>query len=447
MKIFFKYMHRIVYSISFSLIFLTNLNFASVLSHWKLITSPTDKDLKNCFFVDKNNGWISGDSGTIIHTTDGGKNWIVQNTNTNKDIRSLFFINKRLGWSLAWELKPDTLSYTGTLIFKTTNGGTDWNQTMYADTNVFMNSVYFVDSLKGFLGGAPEFIHYTIDAGNNWFQSHVDSAVFNGVPVNKIVFFDEQFGYASGGSRDFVGSVWTTTNSGLNWKQKILGVDPINDLYLVSRDSVFGTGGDFKFGANYFSTSDFSQNWLTYALGFAGIATAIDFRTKYEGWIALGSSELLFYSLDGGVNWITENTPDSTAIFDITFTDSISGWAVGKDGVILKYDLLTKQNNNNELRLISENFLLYQNYPNPFNPKTIINYELPITNFVSIKVYNNLGKEVALLVNQKQNSGSHKIEFDGSDLPSGLYFYILKIEKINSSEVLFYESKKMVLIK
>ncbi len=92
-------------------------------------------------------------------------------------------------------------------------------------------------------------------------------------------------------------------------------------------------------------------------------------------------------------------------------------------------------------------FSLSQNYPNPFNPRTIINYELPasrqggtITNFVKIKVFDALGKEVATLVNENQNSGSYSVEFSDEGLPSGIYFY-----KLETGD--FTETKRMVLLK
>ena len=89
---------------------------------------------------------------------------------------------------------------------------------------------------------------------------------------------------------------------------------------------------------------------------------------------------------------------------------------------------------------IPEYFSLSQNFPNPFNPNTIINYQLAINNVVSLKVYDALGKEVATLVNEKQNPGSYSVEFNSKGLPSGIYFY-----KLEAGD--FVETKKMVLMK
>jgi hypothetical protein len=84
---------------------------------------------------------------------------------------------------------------------------------------------------------------------------------------------------------------------------------------------------------------------------------------------------------------------------------------------------------------------LGQNYPNPFNPETTVVYTLPQESTVAIQVYNVLGREVAVLVdNEQKNSGRHEIVFDASNLPSGVYYYTIRTER-------YTETKKMVLIR
>ncbi len=87
------------------------------------------------------------------------------------------------------------------------------------------------------------------------------------------------------------------------------------------------------------------------------------------------------------------------------------------------YNILPVEEENN---LIVDEFKLYQNYPNPFNPSTIINYQIPQQEFVTIKVYDILGNEIAILVNEEKPAGSYEVEFNASSLPSGVYFYQLK---------------------
>ena len=89
---------------------------------------------------------------------------------------------------------------------------------------------------------------------------------------------------------------------------------------------------------------------------------------------------------------------------------------------------------------LNTNYQLFANYPNPFNPTTTIDYFIPAAQNVKLKVYNLLGKKVAELVNGNQRAGMHKINFDGSKLVSGQYFY--KIETKGFSKV-----RKMLLVK
>ncbi|MBT8380647.1 MAG: T9SS type A sorting domain-containing protein [Ignavibacteria bacterium] len=85
-------------------------------------------------------------------------------------------------------------------------------------------------------------------------------------------------------------------------------------------------------------------------------------------------------------------------------------------------------------------FALSQNYPNPFNPVTIINYQLPAKIFVSLKIYDVLGNEIAALVNEEKPPGKYEVEFDATNLTSGTYFY--KLQAGN-----FVETKKMILLR
>jgi hypothetical protein len=85
-------------------------------------------------------------------------------------------------------------------------------------------------------------------------------------------------------------------------------------------------------------------------------------------------------------------------------------------------------------------FALEQNYPNPFNPRTNIEFRIPNFEFVSLKVYDLLGKEVATLVNEEMDAGSYEIEFNPKGLSSGIYFYKLQAGS-------FVATKKMILLR
>ena len=181
------------------------------------------------------------------------------------------------------------------------------------------------------------------------------------------------------------------------------------------------------------------SNWLYEEFQVFGIANTIAYRTPEEGWISLGIVDSFLVTTNGGQNWNLTGTPQQSNIYDITFSSNRNGWAVGNNGVILKYNSsLVSVNNLNSVN--PESFILQQNYPNPFNPKTVINYELRVTSNAKLRVFDVLGNEVAELVNEKQNAGSYSVEFDGSGFASGIYFY-----KLTAGE--FSETKRMILLK
>jgi hypothetical protein len=102
------------------------------------------------------------------------------------------------------------------------------------------------------------------------------------------------------------------------------------------------------------------------------------------------------------------------------------------------YNQVTPVENN--INNLPEEFALLQNYPNPFNPSTKIKYQIPELSFVTIKVYDVLGKEITTLVNQEKPVGNYEMTWYAERLPSGVYFYQLKASS-------FVETKKMILLR
>jgi len=94
---------------------------------------------------------------------------------------------------------------------------------------------------------------------------------------------------------------------------------------------------------------------------------------------------------------------------------------------------------------IPETFYLFQNYPNPFNPTTKISYSIPVSGNISIRIYDLTGKEVRTLVNEFKSTGCYDVEFDGSGIASGVYFYKLDAKGKDGND--FVMTKRMVLLK
>jgi hypothetical protein len=153
-------------------------------------------------------------------------------------------------------------------------------------------------------------------------------------------------------------------------------------------------------------------------------------------------------SIDGQDNFVTvgfvEGKGSSTEISYYSFNDNPKLSGVNQLYYRLKqvdFDgTFSYSNVVNVSYDVPAEFVLSQNYPNPFNPSTRINYFLPKESFVSVKVYDFLGREVTTLVNEIKSTGSYDLVFDASNLPSGTYFYTLRTDNYSST-------KKMILLK
>jgi len=111
----------------------------------------------------------------------------------------------------------------------------------------------------------------------------------------------------------------------------------------------------------------------------------------------------------------------------------------------LKYDVTV--NVDNLEMVLPTKFVLKQNYPNPFNPSTKIKYQVPEVSFVTLKVFDVLGSEVATLVNEEKPAGNYEVDFNAKGLTSGIYFYQLRVYPAGGGAGSFTETKKMILLR
>ena len=165
--------------------------------------------------------------------------------------------------------------------------------------------------------------------------------------------------------------------------------------------------------------------------------------------VAVGQGGKVITTTNGGNNWIVQSTGSTVELWSVDFANDSVGYAIG-DNVVLKTTNggVTFESNNS--KTVPDKFVLYQNYPNPFNPITVINYSLLVNSYVTLKVFDILGREIETLVNGSQKAGTYEIQFPGNqytnnqytinELKSGIYFYTLTAGN-------FKETKKMLLIK
>jgi photosystem II stability/assembly factor-like uncharacterized protein len=416
--------------------FLTTLTLTclSQTNPWKKIQSPVNSTLRRLTFVDSLTGWTAGESGTIIHTADGGNNWKVQNSTVQSFITDIFFVNKTFGWATTI---TDTFPFN-TVILKTTNGGEEWIAEDFQDSNAFMRTVFFFDSLNGLIGGT--YIAYTSDGGVSWTKADVDSNMVSTFPVYEFNFYNHQFGYACGGRLDVAGVVWRTTDSGLNWTAQGISADEVFDVFIFDSLNAIALSGDPEglYATAKITTTDAGLNWASEDLLFYGLSFTIDFKNYTEGWSASGYKFL--FTSDRGENWGEFETPDSVVIYDLQFTDVRTGYAVGENGVILKLKSAYEPAGLEEKNNSPNTFILHQNYPNPFNPTTTICYSIPAEGKVKLILYDILGTTVETLVDKIQPLGSYCEIIDGSTLASGIYIIRLSFNDQ-------FSVKKIVIIK
>jgi ligand-binding sensor domain-containing protein len=327
----------------------------------------------------KNNVWIGMYEGCIAKFD--GTNWNIYNTSipstTNNSITAIVIDSNDDKWIGIW----------GSGIRKF--DGTNWLETGWPGLLVSsMTSDEKNNIWVGTIGNLAKFDR------TNWTIYQTSNSPLPYSYITSIAIDENSNAWiGSNGLIKFDGTNWTrytTDNSDI----------PDNTIYSIT----FDQGGNKWIGTRYGGLAKFDgTNWTTYNKSNSGLPDNYIRSIVIDGngnkWIGTNGGGLTVYK-EGGVVSIPEETNNTTP----------------------------------------KEFLLNQNYPNPFNPTTKIRYQIPKSGFVSLKVYDLLGREVSTLVNEEKSTGNHGVEFDGSDLTSGIYFYSIQVEG-------YTEFKKMILIK
>jgi len=281
---------------------------------------------------------------------------------------------------------------------KTTNAGLTWASKDMNGYNQSLIDCYFFNPDSGFaVGGinstpvSKAQILFTSDGGENWVVRATGSTT--GEWVWKLSFPTRDIGYASIQNNNDSGDVrfFKTSNGGESWEEKL-------------------------FRPSYF----FEQG--------------VGFINPMTGWI--GGDTNTYETNDGGNSWFASTY--IRYLNKIRFLNDTLGFAGGDR--IYKYSRDTTVGITQLYTDTPDVFSLEQNYPNPFNPVTKIKYTIKRETNLKITIYDITGKEVTVLLDGIQDAGSFIIRFDGTNYPSGVYFYRLETEA-------FVETRKMMLLK
>ena len=376
-------------------------------------------------FLDENNGLGTGYRNIILKTQDGGLNWTTTTSNP-RSLNKVKFISPTVGYTAGTKSEniPGYDIYKG-LILKSTNGGIEWTENYSGGTFSDFEDIFFINNTIGwFTGYIPGIAFKTTNGGDEWI---LQGNQFSYNHIHSIFFIDENIGYAAGGK------IYKTTNGGNEWHElSFIPPSAIISLYFITSNLGFAVGIE-----DLFRTTDGGDTWNTIMEPITYF-NKILFINETTGYV-LGT-DFIFITTNQGNTWTRQHTPKHWGLRDISFINPNLGWVVGSNGFLMNTinggTFIGYENPSP----ILEDFLLYQNYPNPFNPTTTIKYQIPKTSLVSIKVYDILGREVVTLVNEEKPAGNYDVEFDGSELSSGIYFYKLQTESYSSV-------KKMILLK
>lgn len=316
---------------------------------------------------------------------------------------------------------------------RSTDEGSHWT-TVIIDT-LFMYSppVHFlaINSIGYVLASSYNAVYRSTDNGSHWTTAYVDMYGYSEVFTMAINASGLIFAGTSGGvfrSSDD-GSGWTKVNNGLeDTLVRAVGTDETGFIYA----GVWGT--------SIFRSGDNGGYWVRVDSGLTNSLISYLIGNSLDHVYAATNGGGVFRSTDNGTSW-------NPVISGLTNLD-IKCLALNSNGYLFAGTsgggVYKSQQSTTGVRQSSkempEEFSLGQNFPNPFNPSTVINYQLETRDYVSLKVYDMLGREIAKLVNGIQDAGYKSVQFNASDLPSGVYFYRLQAGK-------YSENRKMLLMK
>jgi hypothetical protein len=429
-------------------IIITFLFTVALKAQWNIVNFPNTQKINDISLFGSNEVMAFCNTGIFL-SIDAGINW---NQISSTPMNEVEFLNYNTGYGL-----------NGYGINKTTDHGFSWGLLIMPDSIIGFNKTYTllnviengkllmnVNSQTSLPPYASTYFHQiflTTNEGTNWSNIFTcnDFSGPSGLSYEnwnqKIYFVNQDTGFlfvnyhnVNPFSRSF--AIKKTINGGRYWINMFTKDNcNVGDVYFLN-DSVGyfvlqpGIGIALE---GLYRTTNYGENWDTLSLFRPSKFQFTNFYTAYTPG---------YCSSNGGANWVNQINP--SGLNGIKFINNLTGYVFGNNGIIYKTTNGggIKLSINQSSSEIPDNFSLSQNYPNPFNPSTVIGYRLSVAGFTTLKVFDLLGKEVAQLVNEKQNAGSYAVDFNSSDfnLPSGIYFYTL-----NAGE--FKETKKMVLVK
>ncbi len=400
--------------ISISLLVLL-FNFNSY-SEWFTQNSGTNVSLNALYFNNLNTGYTAGNNGVILKTTNKGLNWISLTTQTNRNLFSICFTDINNGYAIG-----------DSVILKTTDAGSFWSSYF---NNYPMTSVYFINSQVGYITAYNGAVIKTTNAGTSWIAEIPGSSIAD---YTAVYFVDINTGFVVGLS----GRYLKTTDGGQGWIE--MPVFYQKNYYSVQFPTIT-TGYIIGGWINnmIMKSTDEGETFEYVVSGQTGVRLFSSSFLDVSNGIAVGRQGNITRTTDAGATWVDETSGTGAILYGVQYLNSSTVYAVGENGTILSTVQVIGINPISSY--IPSEFSLSQNYPNPFNPMTKIKFQMPNQRFVKLVVFDMLGREASVLVNEELKPGTYEVNFYGSKFSSGTYFYTLIAGE-------YRETKSMILLK
>jgi photosystem II stability/assembly factor-like uncharacterized protein len=421
-------------------------------------------------FLNSAKGFLAGPD--FWNTTNGGISWKRVSNSLRGNFTKIDFVSESIGTGVG-----------GNFIYKTLDGGRSW-KVLYESASQSFSGLDMLDSLHIWVTGHDSLYNST-DGGDSWLSftlgSHVEL-------MRGIQFLDSRTGVVFEVWENDTTFNYVTTDGGITWNKHTINDNP----FISSFTKIKFTDPRHVWFANQYGvwlSRDTARTWNLFPV--EGAFSAFDFVDSLNGWLSIwgGQFKRMASTTNGGLTWEFVDKPYASQTEDMltyregNYFGGIVTLAAGYDGSLTQFkqgesyvsDIPTytgnplvtfaSYRNNNTLHVwvagsgmtllhstafvagirheVQQRISFYslsQNYPNPFNPVTNISFSIPVRSFVSVKVYDLLGREISTIVSEEMSAGYYTRQWKAAESASGIYLCRLQAGS-------FTETKKLLLLR
>jgi photosystem II stability/assembly factor-like uncharacterized protein len=403
-------------------------------AQWVQQASNSHENLTDVVMLDSQKAIAIGDRNGILRTTDAGTTWVNQTIHLSAVFHwnAISFVDSLNGGIVGDQT-----------VWSTTDGGMSWKP-LTVPVRQKILSILCPGAGQFYVGTDSGWVYNTADTGRTWTGEKISAW-----PIRSLFTYRAPIV----GVSKFALTPYSLCTQFVipppSWSEKILppfqalGSEAFDGEFCSGGGSGFivGVGGDFISVPVVLRKSMSDTTWSHASTGISGFGALRGVSAPSANVIYVsGAQGMIYKSTNGGDAWLESLAPTKRNLNAIYFFDEKHGLAVGDSGVILYTSSGGVTGVRDRGGQLPTTFALEQNYPNPFNPSTTIVFRLAVRSFVSLKVFDVLGREVATLVSEELHAGNYPVTWEAAAFPSGVYFCGLRAGS-------FVEAKKLVLLR